>query len=313
MNKIPIIAVVGPTASGKTALAVSIAKEFGGEVISADSMQIYKGMSIATAKPTADEMQGITHRMIDFLEPSVSYSVARYVEDANLAIDETLSAGKIPVLCGGTGLYVDSLLGNMSFAPENETSSVREELMKSCEENGIESLFEELKSIDPEYAATVHINNKVRIIRALEIFRQSGEKPSLVRARAFDSESRFSPLYIGIDYKDRDILYSRINLRVDIMLQNGLLNEAGEYLKSAGTTAVQAIGYKELSPYFAGSCSLPEAVENLKKATRHYAKRQLTWLRRNKEINWIYPDSCETSVNEEAFNLIRSFFNKESR
>lgn len=290
MKKIPVIAVVGPTASGKTALAIEIALAVGGEVISADSMQIYRGMDIATAKPTAEEMRGVRHRMLDFLPPEEEYSVAKYVEDAARAIDETVAEGKIPVICGGTGLYIDALLGNMNFAPEENTGELRETLNARCESEGAQALLDELSAIDPDYAATLHPNNKKRIIRALEIYMQTGKIPSEARAEALSGESRYDVLYLGLDYKDRQKLYDRINRRVDKMLSDGLVAEAEKYFSSAGSTAVQAIGYKELSPFLAGECTLGEAAEALKQSTRRYAKRQLTWFRRNTEIFWLYPD-----------------------
>jgi len=312
MNKIPVVAVVGPTASGKTSLAIALAKRFGGEVVSADSMQIYKGMDIATAKPSPEEMDGIVHRMMDFLSPDEEYSVAKYCDDANREIDGVVAAGHLPIICGGTGLYVDSLLGNMEFTPEENTFSVRDELTRRCENEGAEVLLEELRQIDPGYAATLHVNNKIRIVRALEIWKTTGEIPSVIRAKALTKESRFDVLYIGLDYKDRQKLYDRCDLRVDIMVNCGLVEEAEKYIGNCGTTSAQAIGYKELAPYFRGECSLTEALSNLKASTRHYAKRQLTWFRKNKQIHWFFPDEEGTDgVVSGASELISEFLQRE--
>ncbi|MBR3975153.1 MAG: tRNA (adenosine(37)-N6)-dimethylallyltransferase MiaA [Clostridia bacterium] len=294
MKKIPVIAVVGATASGKTAMAVNLAKLFNGEVISADSMQIYKEMNIATAKPDKSEQDGIPHHLIDFLETDEKYSVARFVEDAKRCAKDIYSRGKIPVVAGGTGLYVDSFLENVLFDDEPDNTVVREKLLERRQKEGIDSLFEELKKIDPETASSLHINNEGRIIRALEIYYLTGQTKSERLVLSRRAQSAFSPVYIGLDYKDREKLYSRIDLRVDIMLQNGLLEEAKEYFSiEKNCTAAQAIGYKELAPFFNGEITLEEAVDNLKRATRRYAKRQLTWFRKNKKINWIYCDEYE--------------------
>lgn len=292
LNKIPVIAVVGPTASGKTAFSVALAKKIDAEIVSADSMQIYKWMDIASAKPVKEEMQGIPHHLIDFLDPSESYSVARYIKDATAAIKDIHSRGKKVILCGGTGLYTDSLLGNIMFDEQPDNKEIREKLRKRREEEGIEAIFNELKAIDPETANTLHINNEGRVLRALETYYLTGEKPSVLRERSRSVPTPYSSLYFCLTYNDREILYDRINRRVDIMLENGLVEEAREYFSlSAENTSAQAIGHKEIAGFLRGEISLSEATENLKKATRHYAKRQMTWFRRNDKINYIYCDS----------------------
>ncbi len=312
MQKIPVIAVVGATASGKTSLAVETAKRFDGEVVSADSMQIYKGMCIATAKPTPEEMQGVKHHLIDFLPVDEKYSVASFVRQAGDAIEDIYSRGKLPVVCGGTGLYIDSLLGNMTYEDEPDNSGIRKMLEKRRDENGIETIYEELAEIDPEYAASLHIHNEGRIIRALETYYLTGEKPSVRRARAVANESPYLPFYISIEYKNRENLYARIDKRVDRMLEDGLVEEArGYYALDKKCTASQAIGYKELAGYFKREITLEEAAENLKRATRRYAKRQLTWFRRNENIHRIYADELpegKTPADAAADMLIAAGF-----
>lgn len=297
-SKIPVTAIVGPTASGKTGLAVELAKLTDAEIVSADSMQIYKGMSVATAKPTEEEMQGVRHHMIDYVDVSEQYSVARYVSDAKECIEDIYSRGRNIIVCGGTGLYVDSLLGNMGFefesAPGKE--NVREALRARAEKMSSEELYSELAGIDPSYAANVHPNNRVRVLRALEIYELTGEIPSVYRKNQINEDTPFNPVYIGLDFRDRGLLYKRIDARVDGMLAGGLVKEAEKYFALDNkTTASQAIGYKELKPWFDGKLSLDEAVENLKKATRHYAKRQLTWFRRNPELNILYADGLSSA------------------
>lgn len=292
MDKIPLLVIVGPTASGKTALAVECALEFGGEVVSADSMQIYKGMSIATVKPTADEMKGVKHRLIDFVDVTDNYSVADYVKDANEAIDAIVGEGKLPILCGGTGLYVDSLVNNIRFSQEETDGELRRSLEEKMEKTGAEAMLEELAQFDPETAERLHANNKKRIIRAFEVFMSTGKTFSEMQVLSREEPSRFNPVFVGIGCEDRRKLYDRIDRRVDIMLENGLVEEAREYYDlPEKTTSSQAIGYKELKPYFEGEITLEQAVDNLKLATRHYAKRQLTWFRRNENIRWFNFDT----------------------
>lgn len=292
MNKNKVIAVVGPTASGKTGLAIEIAKEFNGEVVSADSMQIYKGMNIATAKPTEDEMQGIVHHLIDFVEPNETYSVAQYVEDAKKCINDIVSRGKLPVIAGGTGLYIDSLINGIDFGEVPDNSKIRKELNVRMEKQGSLALLNELKEIDPETASVLHENNRGRIVRALEVYYLTGETISEQKRKSRLSGSNYDALYICIEYSDREKLYQRIEKRVDMMVSSGLIKEAEEYIcLGEDTTAKQAIGYKELKPYFENKCTLNEALDSLKKETRHYAKRQLTWFRRNENRVSVHPDT----------------------
>ncbi len=290
-KKIPVLAVVGPTASGKTALAVSLAKAYGGEVVSADSMQIYKGMSIATAKPTEEEMEGVPHHLLDFLDLDTAFSVADYVDLAGKAIRDIHSRGKLPVIAGGTGLYVSSLLDNIVFTESETNHSLREELTAFAEEQGREALHKRLADLDPEAAKQIHPNNVVRVVRALEVCLETGEKFSVQKEKARMNDSPYKACIIGLDYADRGVLYDRINRRVDLMTDAGLVEEARAVWQSgSGRTAANAIGYKELVPYFEGAASLEECIEEIKLQTRHYAKRQLTWFRRNRQINWIILD-----------------------
>ncbi|MBQ2775128.1 MAG: tRNA (adenosine(37)-N6)-dimethylallyltransferase MiaA [Clostridia bacterium] len=290
-NKIKIISVIGPTASGKTRLAVDICKSIGGEVVSCDSMQIYKYMNIATAKPDAEEMQGVPHHMMDFLEPNEKFSVAAYCDMAKKCIEDINCRDKIPVITGGTGLYYSSLIDNVTFLDEDEDTSIRDNLTNRLENEGASILLEELRSIDPETADKLHPNNAGRIVRALELYYKSGITMSEQKRLSRLAGETYNCTAIGLDARDRQFLYDRINLRVDKMVELGLLEEAEKFLSSeSGKTSSQAIGYKELRPYFDGKISLDEALNNLKMETRRYAKRQLTWFRRDKRINWLYID-----------------------
>lgn len=293
-DKIKVLTVVGPTASGKTALAVALAKYFDGEVVSADSMQIYKEMSIATAKPDEEEKQGIVHHLMDFLPPSEIFSVADYVDKAGKTIEDIHNRNKLPIICGGTGLYVDSLLKGVKFAEEKFDPTLREELNEEYKKSGIEPLLEKLKEIDFEsYEKLKSERNPKRVIRALEIYFTSGVKMSEQIKNSIPDEPPYDTVKIGLKCEDRQKLYDRINLRVDLMIKQGLLEEAKEVLcKPLGATAVMAIGYKELAPYFKGEKGLDECIEHLKQETRRYAKRQLTWFGRDKDINWIFTDKC---------------------
>ena len=292
MQNIPVLAVVGPTASGKTALAVELAKRLGGEIVSADSMQIYKGMDIASAKPTEAEKQGIPHHMMDFLPPETPYSVAEYVKAARACILEIHKRQKLPILVGGTGLYVDSLLTGTQFIETETDFDLRARLETEFDALGGEKMLEKLATFDSDTAARLHPNNRKRIIRAFEVYTLTGKTMTEALAASREKPSPFTPCYIGIAYENREILYDRINRRVDIMLENGLLAEARAFFQGTPDTAAQAIGYKELKPYLDGVLSLDEAVENLKRATRNYAKRQITWFKRNPQIHWIYADTC---------------------
>ena len=292
MAKLSVLAVVGPTASGKTALSVELAKRTDGEIVSADSMQIYKGMDIASAKPTKKEMCGIPHHMMDFLSPETPYSVAQYTEAATLRIHEIAARKKLPIVVGGTGLYVDSLLSHTQFVEAPTDMALRTCLDAQFEAEGGEEMLRKLAEFDPESAARLHPNNKKRMLRAFEIYRLTGQTLTAVLAQSHAVPSPFCPIYIGIAFRDRAILYDRINRRVDDMLARGLLEEAREFYKGRPETAAQAIGYKELKPFLDGVLPFADAVENLKRATRNYAKRQMTWFRRNGRIHWLYADEC---------------------
>lgn len=306
-NKIPLIVVVGPTASGKTALAVSLAKRFHGEVISADSMQIYKQMNIATAKPTVEEMDGVPHHLIDCLDLSQKFSVADYTALAHQKAAEIYARGHLPILAGGTGLYIDSVVNNISFSEIRTDEELRKELTRLAEEKGADYLLEELNRFDPESAKRLHPNNLSRIIRAIEVYRLTGITMTEHQRRSRLTPSGYDAVMIGLDFQDRQKLYDRINLRVDRMFADGLLEEAREILSNKNLgTARQAIGYKELQHYFDGQESLEEAIQKIKQETRRYAKRQLTWFRRNPNIHWIYVDCCRdfADVSEQAALLL---------
>ena len=288
MSKPKIICVTGPTASGKTSYAIQLAKKLDGEVVSCDSMQIYKYMNIGTAKPTKEEMEGIPHHMIDFIDPRENYSVADYVKDARECIDDILRRGKTPIVCGGTGLYMDSLICGVEFHSEKLDEEYRNELMTYAEKEGADALYKILEEADSEAAKKIHPNNIKRVIRALEIIKTTGLTKTEADRRAI-KESAYEAEIFGMDM-DREVLYDRINSRVDIMMEQGLLDEVEDLMKMGipkDSTAMQAIGYKELITYFQGECSLEDAVDTIKRESRRYAKRQLTWFRRNSNIKWI--------------------------
>ena len=288
MKKIFVVAVVGPTASGKTALSVELCKALSGEVVSADSMQIYRHMDIATAKPTEEEKQGIAHHLMDFLEPNESFSVASYCDLAKQAIEDIHDRGKLPVIVGGTGLYVDSLLKNISFSEMSSVESLRKELQAECEEKGVDELISQIRSFDPEsFERLKDGRNPKRIIRCIEVYRLTGKTQTQLNRESLSSESPYHAVKIGLKSENRQFLYDRINQRVDKMLDDGLLQEAREYyLGDIGQTALGAIGYKELKPYLDNEKPLDKCVDNLKQATRRYAKRQLTWFLRDPDIHW---------------------------
>ena len=286
--KSKILAIAGPTASGKTALSIEMAKRYNGEIVSCDSMQIYKFMNIGTAKPTKEEMDGIPHYMIDEISPDESFSVVQYVERARGYIDDILSRGKLPVLVGGTGLYLDSVINNTKFSDGESDEDYRNELYALAEKEGNGAVHKLLQEIDKESAEKIHENNLRRVIRALEIYKTTGKTMTQVNLESVQ-EPLYDSLIIGLDV-ERQMLYERINRRVDIMISDGLLDEVREIMKmgiNKDTTAMQAIGYKELVSYFEGHCTLDEAIEKIKQESRRYAKRQMTWLRRNEKINWI--------------------------
>ena len=296
-NKPFVLAVVGPTASGKTWLGVELAKIYGGEVISADSMQIYKGMDIASAKPAEEEKQGIPHHLMDFLDRDVSFSAADYVQLANEKIQEVLSRGKLPIIVGGTGLYIDSLLENVKFSEGGSDEIYRQELYAFAKEQGNEALHARLAELDSEAAEGIHPNNLVRVVRALEVCHVTGRKFSDLKRESKMVESPYDSLIIGLNYEDRQTLYDRIDLRVDEMVRAGLVEEARQlWLERGMKTAANAIGYKELIPYFKGERALEDCIADIKQETRHYAKRQLTWFRRNQRIEWIMPDTFNKKI-----------------
>ena len=284
-----IICIAGPTASGKTALAVELAKELNGEVVSCDSMQIYKGMDIGTAKPTPGEMQGIPHHMIDVAEPDEDFSVSRYCSLAAPIVDDILSRGKTAIIAGGTGLYMDSLIQGNDFAPFPSTG-VRERLEQEAEAQGIQVLFDRLAAVDPEAAGKLHLSDRKRIIRALEVYLETGETITAHNRKTQLLPPRFSPLWLGLDFENRADLYGRIDRRVGLMLEQGLIAEI-QGLLAAGVppkcTAMQAIGYKEFVAALKGECTIGEAADQVRQASRRYAKRQLTWFRRNQKIHWL--------------------------
>ena len=300
MTKAPLIIVAGATASGKTALAISLAKEYDGEIISADSMQIYRGMDIGTAKPDLEEQCGIRHHLMDFAEPEENFSVADFVALAHKAADDILSRNKRVIVAGGTGLYIDSFAKDIDFDEEEQDEKIRAELSELAEKEGAEALFERLKLTDPLAASKLHPNNKKRVIRAIEFYMQHGESIIIHQERTKQKDSRYRALYMMIDYP-REELYSRINRRVDIMLEKGLVSEAKalwDKRDKLGKTASQAIGYKELFDYFYGRCTIEEAAEEIKQRTRRYAKRQLTWFRANPQMHKLSPDNAFMQAKE---------------
>ena len=284
-----IICVVGPTASGKTKLAVQLAKAYDGEVVSCDSMQIYKHMDIGTAKPTPEEMEGVPHHMIDCVEPGEDFSVGKYVQLADGCVQDILSRGKTAVIAGGTGLYVDSLIAGRTFAPVPRTGK-REALEAQLRQEGGEAMLRKLRAVDPDAAARLHPADEKRIIRALEVYAETGRTITQHNLDTQQIPPRYRPVWIGLDYLDRAVLYRRIDLRVDLMLQAGLLDEIRALLArgvSPRTTAMQAIGYKEFFDALEGRSTLLAAADLCKQRSRNYAKRQLTWFRRNPDIHWL--------------------------
>ena len=284
-----IVCIAGPTASGKTALAVELAKELDGEVVSCDSMQVYKYMDIGTAKPTAEEMQGIPHHMLSVAEPAEDFSVSRYCGMAAPIVEDILSRGKTPIIAGGTGLYMDALIRGNDFAPFPSTG-VRERLEAQADREGMEAMLDWLRSVDPDCAARLHLSDRKRIIRALEVYLETGETITEHNRRTQQIPPRFSPLWLGIDYAQRADLYRRIDLRVGLMLEQGLMAEIQGLLDRGiprKCTAMQAIGYKEFLDVLDGAVPLEAAADQVRQSSRRYAKRQLTWFRRNPAIRWL--------------------------
>ncbi len=284
-----LLVVLGPTASGKTKLGIELAKELNGEIVSADSMQIYQEMDIGTAKPTLDEMQGIPHHCISFIRPDQEYSVAEYVKDANRIIQEIAERRKQPILVGGTGLYIDSLCSNTQFSPAYRDEALRKKLMEQAEQSGNDTIYQRLCKIDPAAAEKIHVNDTKRIVRALEIYELSGVPMSEHDKKSKQVPPAFETVKIGLT-GERDQLYSRINQRVEEMLNAGLAEEVNRLLQgglSKDAQSMQAIGYKEVFYYLHGLCGYEEMKELLKRNTRRYAKRQMTWFRRDTSIWWL--------------------------
>ena len=280
-NKIKIAAVTGPTASGKTALAIALAQELNGEIISCDSMQIYKEMDIGTAKPTKEEQAAVRHHLIDILPPDAPYSCSDYVKDAEAALEDITSRGKLPIFCGGTGLYLDRLLKGGTDDEVGYNEGVRRELSLFCEENGADALYEKLVLIDPEAAQTIHKNNVKRVIRAIEIYLLTGQKKSEIDKKKSAMSEKYEPHVLTLTFNNRELLYDRIDRRVDMMISEGLVEETKRLMEKGvfkrSHTASQAIGYKELLPFLRGEDSLENCIDELKRASRRYAKRQITW------------------------------------
>lgn len=298
-DKKKIIVICGPTASGKTGLSLLLAEKFNGEIISADSMQVYRNLDVGTAKATAEEQAVAPHHLVDILDPQQPYNVQQFVEMAANAIDDIVSRGKLPIIVGGTGLYIESLINGIKFSNQPDNSAIKAQLQQELTEYGKEYMYNILREIDPEYAETVHPNNTVRVLRAIEIYRLTGHNMTWQLVNSRPEEKPYDVLLIGLNFTDRAILYDNINRRVDIMMDQGVLAEA-EYVyinREIFKTCVSAIGYKEFFPYFRGEGTLAECVDKLKQASRNYAKRQLTWFNRMKDINWLYIDNEDYKAN----------------
>ncbi len=288
---IPLVVIAGPTASGKTALAIDIAKELGGEIISADSMQIYREMNIGTAKPTAEEMCGVPHHMLDIADPCENFSLWKFARAAHKAINDVYSRGKLPILAGGTGLYTDTIVHNIELSEAGGDNSVREELMKKARSGGAAELYKKLSETDPESAAKLCEKDVKRVVRALEIYYLTGKTKSENDEISKKSKKIYNYLYFAIE-TEREILYNRINTRVDEMVKRGLFEEVSDIKNKYGfinTTAMQGIGYREVLYYLRGLVTRTETEELIKRNTRRLAKRQMTWLRKNDEVIWIKP------------------------
>ena len=305
-----LIAVVGPTASGKTALAIALAKELGGEIVSADSMQIYRGMDIATAKPTPEEMAEVPHHLIGFWPPEKPFSVAQYAILAREKIDDILRRGRVPVLCGGTGLYIKAIVDHIQYEEETgEDAALRERLRRQAQDEGNLAVWRQLQAMDPQTAERIHPNNLGRVIRAIEVMQVSGRSIREQEERSRQAPCPYHVIQIGLRYRNRENLYERIGRRVDAMTEAGLPEEARAVRQQGLTaTAAQAIGYKELYDWMDGMLPLEEALENLKRSTRRYAKRQLTWFGADARIRWIEPDALQAgeTVTEQAMRIIEN-------
>ena len=305
-----LIAVVGPTASGKTALAIALAKELGGEIVSADSMQIYRGMDIATAKPTPEQMAEVPHHLIGFWPPEKPFSVAQYAILAREKIDDILRRGRVPVLCGGTGLYIKAIVDHIQYEEETgEDAALRERLRRQAQDEGNLAVWRQLQAMDPQTAERIHPNNLGRVIRAIEVMQVSGRSIREQEERSRQAPCPYHVIQIGLRYRNRENLYERIGRRVDAMAEAGLPEEARAVRQQGLTaTAAQAIGYKELYDWMDGTLPLEEALENLKRSTRRYAKRQLTWFGADARIRWIEPDALQAgeTVTEQAMRIIEN-------
>ena len=305
-NHRPLVVIAGPTASGKTALAVALCKRFNGEVISADSMQVYDTLQVGTARPTAEEQEGIPHHLMGFLPPDTSYSVAKYAEQAHRAIAAVHDRGKLPVLCGGTGLYIQAVAENLSYEQQPENREVRERLRERIQREGAQVLLDELAQCDPVTAARLHPNDHGRIIRALEIIETTGRTITEQNAASRTVASPYRLCGLRLDFHDRDKLYERINRRVTAMVDAGLIQEAAWLRTQPHTDTIrQAIGYKELEPYFTGELTLEQAVAFIQQGTRRYAKRQLSWFRHQEWMTPLYMDEPEPL--ERAINHVKAF------
>ena len=301
-NKPPLVVLTGPTAVGKTALSISLAKEINGEIISADSMQVYRQMDIGTAKIMPEEMQDVPHHLIDILDPDEDFNVVKFKELANACIEQIYSRGKIPILVGGTGFYIQAVLKDVSFQQEEETE-IRMELEKLAQDKGAHYLYEQLQKVDPESAKVIHENNVRRVIRALEYFEQTGCKISYHNQQEKEKESPYNFAYFVLE-QDRNFFFERIETRIDLMMEQGLLDEVKSlYKKGYGRDLVsmQGIGYKEIYAYLDGEYSLEDAEYILKRDTRHFAKRQLTWFKREKDVVWVNKDQYQTEEEQLAY------------
>ncbi len=292
MQKLPLIVIAGPTASGKTSLAIALAKHIGGEVVSADSMQIYNGIPIATACPSMEERDGVPHHLLEYVDLSESYSVARYAKDARAVIADIHSRGKTPILCGGTGLYIAAVTDNVCYEDQNDerAAALRVRLQAQLQEQGEQAMWDKLHAVDPVLAQKLHINDRTRVLRALEVYELTGVPMSEQQKRQKEQPSPYDVTMFTLDFHDRAVLYDRIDRRVDIMVENGLLEETAAVVRLSLPTAQQAIGCKELRPYFDAECSLYEALDCMKRRSRQYAKRQLSWFRRIETAHTLYVD-----------------------
>ena len=303
MEKHKVIVICGPTASGKTALSIELAKKINGEIISSDSMQIYKDMDIGTAKPSQEEMQGIPHHLIGFVEPSKRYSVAEFKKDAEAAIESVLAKGKTPIIVGGTGLYVDSLIYGIEYQDIELDEKYRNELEERAEKEGLAQLYEEARQIDPQAIEKISQNDKKRIIRILEIYKATGKNKTEQEIESRKNGVKYDYKVFAINW-EREILYERINKRVDIMIEQGLIREVEQLLEKYDEfpTAMQGLGYKEVVEYLQGKTSREEMIEKIKMETRRYAKRQITWFKKNKQTIWIGPKDLQRII-DETYNI----------